>query len=105
VLEPDGRKLLPPGWSPPPGPTEMTATFETWPGRGPAGMWMAPLLLDDNGDVRIYIAAGPAGEPASRAHLNRITMRPPLPDARVHLPTGRGRDGQIVFLQVSQTPN
>ncbi len=105
VLEPDGRRLLPAGWSPPAPSFQVTMVFERETGLGAVEAWLMPFLLDADGNVRLYVAGGLAGRPAAAPHLNRITIRPANVGVAVHLSTERDRSGQIVFSQVAQTAN
>lgn len=100
MLKPDGLRVMPEGWAPPACRYDVSAVFAD--GRADQQLWVAPFLLGDDGEVRMYVAAGPAGQPIKS--VTKILVRPPLA-AGMNLSVVRDKDGQMVFSQVLQTPN
>lgn len=89
-------------WSPP-----VSFPMQIWYGyrRPPVQLWTFPELLDEQGQVLRYVAAGPAGVPVMEPLITNIFHRP-LPDhVRIKVITEVARDGQVVFGSIRHTAN
>lgn len=84
------------GWRPP-SPIEVVVRY--WPGRnrGPDVMWTTPFLVDADGQVVQYLAAGPAGQPAAAYLVAHIDVRKLPPGATVRMVTDVDESGVVVY--------
>lgn len=68
-------------------------------------LWTSPFLVDEHGEVILYLAAGPAGAPADADAIATVDMRYAPDGARVHVATGADGFGRQVFVQPDHTLN
>lgn len=103
MLQPSMGRRLPDGWRP---RMPFAVVVRYWRGeRPPEILWTAPLLVDADGRVTLYVAAGPAGQRVD-AHTVAHLGHPPMPRwTQVHVVTETATDGSRVYGVPAHTAN
>jgi hypothetical protein len=81
--------------------------MQLWYGtrRRPVQLWTFPSIVDGQGRVLRYLAAGPVGVPVRRSQITYVFHRPLPAYSRVELVIEVARDGQLVFGPCRHTSN
>jgi hypothetical protein len=84
----------------------FSVTVRYWQaGRGPDRLWVMPYLVDESGRVVHYIAAGPAGKPASVHLVRELDLRRVPGHAELQVSTEKDQFGRPVFGRLQHTMN
>jgi hypothetical protein len=93
---------VPATWHPPV-PFPMQLWYGSW--RRPVQLWTFPSLVGDDGQVLLYVAVGPAGQPVRESLITKVVHRPLPRRARIKVLMEQDRSGQMVFAAPSHTAN
>ncbi len=73
--------------------------------RAPEPLWTTPWLVDDAGEVVLYVAYGPAGRPAGAHLLANVAARGKPPGRHMLVALDNDASGRSVYAQAQHTLN